>query len=220
MARIGRRPGESTTRAAILAAARDAFSASAYDAVTVRRIAAAAAVDPALIHYHFGTKERLFRAVVHDALPPADLLARAFADGPETSGEELVERFLALWEQGDGAAAGTLLRSAMSGEPGARLAGQIVLPVLTDALSRTAATPPVGLPLRASLIAGQICGLVVARYVLEFEPLAGASREEVARAVGPALDWYLTGDLPRAGSPGRGRARQGGAGAGQAPAGA
>lgn len=208
MARTGRRPGESTTLAAILTAARHAFSVRAYDAVTIRWIAAAAGVDPALIHYHFGTKERLFRAVVQEALPPADLLARAFADGRVVSGEELVRRFLVLWERGDGAAAGTLLRSAMTGESGARLAGEIVLPVVMDALSRTTGTPPLGLPMRAALIAGQICGLVVARYVLELQPLAGASHEEVAVAVGPALQWYLTGDLPGASRSGCGGDRR------------
>lgn len=164
-------------------------------------------MDPALIHYHFGTKERLFRAVVHDALPPADLLVRAIADGPVVSGEELVRHFLVLWERGGGAGAGTLLRSAMVGESGARLAGEIVLPAVTGALSRTG-TPPLGLPMRAALIAGQICGLVVARYVLELQPLAGASHEEVALAVGPALQWYLTGDLPGASRSGCGGDRR------------
>lgn len=199
MARTGRRPGESTTRAAILAVARDAFSAQGYDAVTVRRIAAAAGVDPALVHYHFGTKERLFRAVVHDAITPQDLLAQSLAGDVEMLGERLVMRFLDLWEQGGGTVAGTLLRTAVTGEAGARLAREVVFPAVVQAMTRRAGVRATHLPLRAALIAAQLSGLVIARYVLELEPLAQVPNEVVAAAVGPAVQRYLTGDLPGAG---------------------
>ncbi len=49
--RSGRRAGESGTREAILAAARAQFAARGYDGATIRAIAAAAAVDPALVHH-------------------------------------------------------------------------------------------------------------------------------------------------------------------------
>src|SRR5690606_5246236 len=63
MAWTGRRAAGSGTRETILAAARDAFAAHGFGGVTIRQIASTAAVDPALVHYYFGTKEQLFLTV-------------------------------------------------------------------------------------------------------------------------------------------------------------
>ncbi len=49
--------------------------------------------------------------------------------------------------------------------------------------------------LRANLVASQMVGLAVARYVVRLEPLASAAPEELAPALGPTLDRYLTGPL-------------------------
>jgi hypothetical protein len=46
---------------------------------------------------------------------------------------------------------------------------------------------------RASLVASQILGLGIARYVLAIEPLASAGAEDVVAAVAPTLQRYLTG---------------------------
>jgi len=48
---------------------------------------------------------------------------------------------------------------------------------------------------RAMLVASQIIGLAVPRYVLQLGPLADASVEQVADAVGPVLQRYLTGQI-------------------------
>ena len=60
----GRRAGESGTREAILAAARAQFADHGYDGATIRTIAAAAGVDPALVHHFHGSKEKLFAAAM------------------------------------------------------------------------------------------------------------------------------------------------------------
>jgi hypothetical protein len=54
---------------------------------------------------------------------------------------------------------------------------------------------------RGALVASQVIGLVLTRYVLKLEPNASASHESLAAAVGPTIQRYLTGDveLPRAG---------------------
>ncbi|MDK7148860.1 helix-turn-helix domain-containing protein [Winkia sp. UMB3158] len=54
-------------RADILAAAHKIFVRYHYQEATVRKIAAEAEVDPGLINYYFGTKQRLFREAM--ALP-------------------------------------------------------------------------------------------------------------------------------------------------------
>ena len=51
------------TETAILDAAERAFAASGFHGATTRAIAEEAAVNPALIHYHFGSKEALYEAV-------------------------------------------------------------------------------------------------------------------------------------------------------------
>jgi hypothetical protein len=48
---------------------------------------------------------------------------------------------------------------------------------------------------RASLVASQLFGLLVARLVLRLEPLASARADDVVAAVGPTVQRYLTGDV-------------------------
>lgn len=73
---LGRRPGTSGSRAAILRAARRHFAEAGYDRATIRRIATAARVDPALVLHFFGTREELFSAAM-DFPRPAEVLARS-----------------------------------------------------------------------------------------------------------------------------------------------
>ena len=80
--RTGRRGGDSGTREAILDAARKRFAAHGYAGATIRRIAADAGVDPALVHHFFGTKERLFAAAVRLPVVPGELISSALAAGP------------------------------------------------------------------------------------------------------------------------------------------
>jgi Tetracyclin repressor-like, C-terminal domain len=55
-----------------------------------------------------------------------------------------------------------------------------------------------GLPdaaLRATLVATQVTGLVMVRYVIRLEPLASLPSEQLIAAVAPNVQRYLTGDL-------------------------
>src|SRR5262249_1824395 len=55
------------SRDAILDAAERLFADSGFDGTSMRSIAEAAGVAQGLLHYHFGTKERLFAENVHKA---------------------------------------------------------------------------------------------------------------------------------------------------------
>jgi hypothetical protein len=48
---------------------------------------------------------------------------------------------------------------------------------------------------RAALVASQVVGLALARYVHGLEPLATASQDDLAAAIGPTLERYLTGTV-------------------------
>ena len=50
--------------------------------------------------------------------------------------------------------------------------------------------------MRIPLVASQIIGLIVARYVVAIPPLAQMPAEDVVARIGPTLQHYLTGDLP------------------------
>ena len=65
--------------------------------------------------------------------------------------------------------------------------------------SARSATTPTSVPPARSLVASQLIGLVMTRYVLRLEPLASASHDSIVAAIGPTVQRYLTGDveLPR-----------------------
>ncbi|WP_431521217.1 hypothetical protein [Blastococcus capsensis] len=45
------------------------------------------------------------------------------------------------------------------------------------------------------MVASQLVGVVIARYVLRLEPLASASPESLVAAIGPTVQRYLTGEV-------------------------
>jgi len=59
-----------TTRAAILEAAKTEFAQNGYDNTSLRRIAAVAGIDVALIKRYFGGKEPLFTEALKASFPP------------------------------------------------------------------------------------------------------------------------------------------------------
>lgn len=57
-------------RAALLSAARQAFSQHGFRAASLRAIARQADVNPAMVHYYFGNKKGLYRAMLAEVLEP------------------------------------------------------------------------------------------------------------------------------------------------------
>jgi AcrR family transcriptional regulator len=193
-ARRGRRPGAPDTRAAILAAARSRFAAEGYGGATIRSIATDAGVDAALVHHYFGTKDDLFLAALQLPIDPRDLLAPVVAGGPDGAGERFLEVFMATWD--DPAVQPALLtvaRGVLDGGSG-RLVSEGFLPVVIQPLGRA-----LGLDRpehRMTLVASQVMGLILMRYVLRVEPLASAPRADLVATYAPVIQRYLTDPLP------------------------
>lgn len=190
----GRRAGAPDTRAAVLAAAQVSFAEQGYRGTTIRAVASAAGVDPALVHHYFGTKDDLFLAAMELPVDPRDVIA-SVTDGPV---EEVAERYLTavlgVWD--DPAVRPALLIVARRVlEPGGeRLLSEGFLPVVIQPLGAI-----LGLDRpehRMSLVASQVMGLILMRYVLRVEPLASLPRDVVIATLAPTLQHYLTGDLP------------------------
>ncbi|HEY2946848.1 MAG TPA: TetR family transcriptional regulator [Micromonosporaceae bacterium] len=193
--RTGRRPGNPDTREAILTAARDAFADRGYDGASIRSIATGAGVDPALVHHYFGTKEQLFMDAVGAPIDPREVLPRVVAGGKEEVGERLVRTMLSIWDSPAGAAGVALMRSALSHDWTARLMREFLTTQILRRVMRQLDLNPREAPLRASLVASQVAGLAMVRYVLKIEPLASARPDVVVAAVAPTIQRYVTGDL-------------------------
>jgi len=176
-------------RALILAAAREEFAGKGYAAASVRGIARQAAVDPALVHHYFGTKEQVFVAAMELPIAPAELVPQIL-DGPaDRLGERLVRTFLGIWASPDFRAPMLgMLRSAMTGEQGAAMLREFVGSTLLGRIA--AAIGPVD-PLRLQAAAAQMVGVVILRHVVRIEPMASASEDDLVALVAPAVQRYL-----------------------------
>ncbi|MEU2610860.1 TetR family transcriptional regulator [Micromonospora sp. NPDC007271] len=194
--RTGRRPGNPGTREGILDAARTAFAERGFDGASIRAIAAAAAVDPALVHHYFGTKDQLFLAAMNAPFDPRELLPKVLAGDRESIGERLVRLFLGLWDSPAGTAGVALLRSALSNEWTARLLREFLTTQVLRRVLDNLDVDPAELPLRGSLVASQLIGLAMMRHLIRLEPVASAAPETLVTMIGPTVQRYLTGPLP------------------------
>src|SRR5229473_4255367 len=190
MARTGRRPGLAGTRERILAAARSDFGKGGYEGTTIRGIAAQAKVDPALVMHYFESKDGVFRAAVQFPVDPAEFIPRLVAPGLDGLGERLVRFFVETWDSPAGSPLLALIRSAVGNEDGADLLREFVT---REVLGRLARALDLDQPqLRAALVASQLIGLAMLRYVVRVEPLASASATDLVAWLGPTLQRYLT----------------------------
>lgn len=188
--RRGRPRGVSDARGRIIAAAVDEFGEHGYDGATIRLIATRAGVDSALVHHYFGTKADLFAEAVGIPFRP-DIDVPGILAGPRDEvGERLIRYVLEAFEKPEVRRRGVmLLRTAI----GSKLTAPLLSGFLSrELLSRVARSLEVDdADLRASLVASQIGGMLIARYVLRLPALAGASVDELVERVGPTVQRYL-----------------------------
>ncbi|MGK5627964.1 TetR family transcriptional regulator [Streptomyces sp. URMC 123] len=193
-------------RELIRLAAVELFARHGYRGTTVRAIAERAGVDPALVMYHYGSKEKVFSVVIREAMRAEELLPALpeLLDGPPGSagsdstrggpGSRLVRGFLTRWE--DAASRSSLLvvfRSAMEHPEASQLfrevaGGELLMPIAR----RIPAPDP---ELRAVLVASLLVGLVTGRYVVPIGPLADMDLDTVVDLYGPYADAMLLGRL-------------------------
>ncbi|MEV7683693.1 TetR family transcriptional regulator [Streptomyces sp. NPDC088341] len=177
----------------ILESARAEFAERGYDKTSIRGIAKAAGVDPALVHHYFGTKDEVFAAAVEVSFEPALMVPVLLADGLDGIGERLARYFIGVWENPvTRAPMLAIMRSAVTHEAAAKVLRTFVLRRL---LERIAVELDVPNPtFRAELAASHMIGIAFLRYVIKAEPLASADSEEIVTMVAPTLQRYLTGN--------------------------
>ena len=190
----GRRPGAPDTRAEVLAAARASFAEKGFRGTTIRAVAASAGVDPALVHHYFGSKDDLFLAALEMPVDPRELLAPVVAQGPDGAGERLLRTFLSAWDDPEIQVRLLAVVRSVLNEDGATLLNEGFIPVVVGpVLAQLVVDRP---EVRVPLVASQVVGLIVTRYLLALPPMAEMSADDVVARVGPVLQHYLTGDLP------------------------
>ncbi|MBF6172402.1 TetR/AcrR family transcriptional regulator [Nocardia blacklockiae] len=174
------------TRAAILEAARRRFAEDGFRKATIRAIAADAGIDPSMVMRYYGNKEGLFDAALDVDLSLPDLTA---AD-PDTLGELLARRFLELWDTSPGnEILLTLLRSAVTDEAVVQRVQQIFAQQVMPVVLRFG--EPADAPRRAGLIATQVLGLALCRYVLRLPPVVALTERQIVADIGATLQRYL-----------------------------
>lgn len=192
----GRRPGGPDTRGQILASARRSFAEKGFGGTTIRAVAVDAEVDPALVHHYFGAKDDLFLAALEFPADPRTLLPTVFEAGVDGAGERLIRLFLSVWDDPHARMAlVAVVRTGLVQEAQDSLLRQGILRMVQQPLR--AALPAAEADRRVQLVVSQMVGLVMTRYLLALEPLASMPAEELVAWVGPTLQRYLNGPLPR-----------------------
>jgi AcrR family transcriptional regulator len=194
--RKGRRPGRPDTQGQILEAARREFAGRGYDGATIRGVAGAAGVDPALVMHYFGSKEQLFVATLDVPVNPAAVLRSVLDEAePGRMGERLVSTMLGVWDAtAHRSPLIAVLRSVAGEGPVADTVRQFIERTIIAAFAEHLTGPEP--QLRATLIGSQVAGLLLARYVVRLEPLASADPGRLAAIYGPTIERYAYGELP------------------------
>jgi AcrR family transcriptional regulator len=193
--RPGRPAGTSDTRERILVSARELFSQNGIDKTSIRAVAAAAGVDPALVHHYYGTKQQLFAAAIHIPIDPMEVLKPLRETPVEEIGYTLPRVLLPLWDSELGKGFIATIRSLLAGAD-VSLIRSFLQEVIAVEVGSRVDDPPGSGPIRVQFVASQLVGVVMARYILELDPFKSLPVEQIAETIGPNLQRYLTGDLP------------------------
>lgn len=191
----GRRPSGGDARADILGAARELFASDGYEKASMRAIARRARVDPSLIVHYFTSKEGLLREALALPMNPAQILSEGLDGVPDDQvGVELVRLIVGVWEQpAVQPRLQSMLRTAISHDLAMTLLRQMLQRTVIAAVSRLVEDDSA--QQRAELIGSQMAGLALTRYLIRLPTLAAMSVDEVAEAVGPSVQHYLTGTV-------------------------
>ncbi|WP_369370895.1 TetR/AcrR family transcriptional regulator [Promicromonospora sp. Populi] len=193
--RRGRRPAGQDARADILAAALEEFVDRGYEASSLRSVARRAGVDPGTVRHWFPDKPRLLTAALGvSGIEPDKVVERVTAGPVETLGERLLEAVVGMWDFDGGDTVRVVIPAIMSDAGLRSLLPQFIGAAIMAPVMRAIDAPDA--PLRTALVASQLSGVLLTRYLIPLDPLASLAPDQVARLVGPTIQHYLTGPLP------------------------
>ncbi|WP_240316508.1 TetR/AcrR family transcriptional regulator [Mycobacterium persicum] len=190
----GPRDDRGVLAARILTAARDEFAEHGWAGTAIRAVARAADVDPALIYHYFGSKEGLLDAATAPPQKWLDSVAKTWATPRDQLGGQLIRNVLDIWTDAE---VGPTLRAVVltaAHEPTTR--EKLRLIVERGLIGESTLGDDEGERLRRSgLIASQLIGFALLRYVWKIEPIASMPEDEAVAALAPNLQRYVDGDI-------------------------
>jgi AcrR family transcriptional regulator len=160
----------------------------------VRAIAADAGIDASMVMRYFGSKEELFAAAAD-----IDLRLPSLKDvRRDHLGEVLARHFVSIWEGGSNdEALMFLLRTAPTNRAAAERMREIFAQQVRPGVGSLLGGGADGAR-RAGLVASQLLGLAMCRYVLRLEPIVSQHPEQLIADIAETLQRYLTGPLSAA----------------------
>lgn len=179
-------------RETILAAAQRRFAETGYERTTIRAVAADASIDASMVMRYYGSKEGLFAAAaeIDLALPDLSHVPR------ERLGEAVTEHFLSRWEENEsGIPLRVLLSTALTGSIAASKMKAIFRSQLTPVIVAAGAGDSEKADERAGMVATQILGFALCRYVLRLPPIVALDHNAAVRWLAPTIQSYLTQTL-------------------------
>jgi AcrR family transcriptional regulator len=201
----GPRDERGVLQARILQAARHEFAVNGWAGTTIRAVARAADVDPALVYHYFGSKEKLLDAATQPPQKWLDSVVVAWATPRAELGERLVRTVLGAWADDD---IGPVLRAILlTAAHDDRTRDKLRMVVERSLIGESTLGSDEDDRLRRSgLIASQLIGFALLRYVWRIEPVASMTDDDVVAAVAPNIQRYIDADLPPGGEAGFGAA--------------
>lgn len=190
----GPRDERGVLAARILAAARTQFADHGVAGTTIRAVARAADVDPALVYHYFGSKDGLLDAATDPPQRWLDMVAESWATPRGDLGRQLVLTMLRSWT--DEEIAPTLRAVIMTAAHDPRTRAKLGLVVERSLIGASTLGDDEADRLRRSgLIASQLIGFALVRFVWRIEPIASMETDDVVAAVAPNLQRYIDGGL-------------------------
>ena len=190
----GPRDERGVLAARIVAAARDEFADHGWAGTTIRAVARAADVDPALVYHYFGSKEGLLDAATNPPQKWLENVAKVWTTPIDQLGAALITLLLASWADDEvGPTLRAILQTAAH-EPATREKLRRVVEGSLMGVAELGSDERDRL-IRSGLVSSQMMGFALMRYVWKIEPVASMTDDEVMAAITPNLQRYVNGDL-------------------------
>lgn len=180
--------------ARILSVARKEFAETGWAGTTIRAIARGADVDPALVYHYFGSKELLLDAATNPPQKWLEGVAKTWQTPKGQLGRALLELLMTSWEDDD---IGPTLRAVLQTAAHEQTTRDKLRMIVERSLMGVShlGVDERDRMVRSGLIATQMMGFALMRYVWRIEPVASMSHEEAIAAIAPNLQRYVEGDL-------------------------
>ena len=190
----GPRDERGVLAARIVTAAREEFAEHGWAGTTLRAVARAADVDPALVYHYFGSKEGLLDAATNPPQKWLESVAKVWTTPIDQLGAALITLLLASWADDEiGPTLRAILQTAAH-EPSTREKLRRIVEGSLMGVSELGSDEHDRL-VRSGLISSQMMGFALMRYVWKIEPIASMTDDEAIAAIAPNLQRYVNGDL-------------------------